>query len=449
MSRRSTFLLVLAFLNVQSVVATGQERPGRSLNELRVLYVGSERSDDYVGFLRDHVRDIQAAERTDFDPKQAAGFDVVLLDWPQGEETRDMRTLRAPLGSRQAWDRPTVLLGSAGLNMAVAWQMQGGSGCTCMDPLAYGFREHEIFNQPFEIPMNAMIRIKTPDAFADELDTEEIEVIPLVDDHEKKWRAGWCTYSTYFDRNPDVEFFCGGVNHKTPTAAGIWRQGNLLHYGFEQSPLEMNEHGRQLLLNSIAYISRFTEDRPIAMTPSVFGGPVARPRKTPANWLSRGGYHVQWVLDMFEPKTRLVLESIGNQGEQVEWCNQHADYFFPAQDQLLGIDVDLQSLMLPFDSPEFFDSVLSDLEARDGEVEARARRLLERYVPCGPGSQADIGQWRDWHKANEPYLFALDTGDYCWYIDPLAKRRQVPSAELRGPRRADDDVVSDAGGLRN
>ena len=295
-----------------------------------------------------------------------------------------MHKLRPPLGSREAWDRPTVLLGSAGLNMAIAWKMQGGSGCTCMDPLAYGFQKHEIFSRPFKIKLNAAIRIKTPEAFEDELDTEDVEVLPLVDDPEKKWDPGWCTYSTYFDKNPDVEYFCGGVNHKTPTAAGIWRQGNLLHFGFEQSPLEMNEHGRQLLLNSIAYISR----------------------------LNREGYQASWVFKMFEPKTRAVLEGLGSQAEQTEWCNQNADYFFPAQDQLLGIDEDLRALMTPFDSPAFFDGVLSHLEAQDNRSRELARRLLDRYVPCGPGPQADAGQWRDWYAGNKPYLFALDTGDY-------------------------------------
>ena len=75
---------------------------------------------------------------------------------------------------------------------------------------------------------------------------------------------------------PDVEFLCGGVNHQTPTSAGLWRQGNLLHFGFEQSPAEMNESGKLLLLNAISYISHFTDDRPIAITPSPFAGAVVR-----------------------------------------------------------------------------------------------------------------------------------------------------------------------------
>ena len=48
---------------------------------------------------------------------------------------------------------------------------------------------------------------------------------------------------------------CGGVNSKTPLAGAVWRQGHLLHFGFEQSPAEMNRRGRALLVNAICYIS--------------------------------------------------------------------------------------------------------------------------------------------------------------------------------------------------
>jgi len=330
-----------------------------------------------------------------------------------------------------------VLLGSAGLNLAVAWKMQGGSGCTCMDPLAYGLREHEVFDTPFKIQRDAMIRIETPEWFRDNLDVDEIEVLPLVDDYERDWRSGWCTYSTYFDKNPDVEQFCGGVNHKTPTAAGLWRQGNLFHFGFQQSPREMNIHGQQLLLNSIAYIARFTEDRPIATTPSVFAGPISRSRTTPARWLKQGGSRTSWALDIFEPKTKAILEGLETPSEQVEWCQEHADFFFPMKEHLLGIDEDLQTMGVAFDTPEFFDRVIRDLTAADSKTVERAQRLLDRYVPCGPGFRASADDWQEWLDVNQPYLFALDTGDYRWYIDELAKRREIPSLQLRGPLRAD------------
>src|SRR5687768_15963590 len=123
-----------------------------------------------------------------------------------------------------------------------------------------------------------MVQRATPEAFRSTINTPTVPMLPLVDDHSKKWRDGWCTYNDHFEKNPDIEVMCGGENEKTPRAVAIWRQGNLLHFGFEQSPAEMNETGRRLLLNSIAYISRFIEDRPIAVTPSVFAGPAALPR---------------------------------------------------------------------------------------------------------------------------------------------------------------------------
>ncbi|MCU0718510.1 MAG: hypothetical protein MUC83_02305, partial [Pirellula sp.] len=214
MFRRHCLIAVLAIFAASANWAATNSRviaqtvPSRPLSELRILYVGNERAENYIEFLEEHVEAIEAVSRSDFQPKQASQFDVVLFDWPQNEETREMRKLHSPLGNRAEWDRPTVLLGSAGLNLAVAWKLQGGSGCTCMDPIAYGFRDHEIFKHPKKIQLEAQIRIPTPAAFQDELSEIDIEVLPLVDDYKKNWKAGWCTYSNYFRDNPDVEFFC-------------------------------------------------------------------------------------------------------------------------------------------------------------------------------------------------------------------------------------------------
>ena len=101
-----------------------------------------------------------------------------------------------------------------------------------------------------------MVQRPTPEGFKSAIRSTTVSLLPLVDRHDKNWSAGWCTYSDHFEKNPDIEVLSGGANDKAITAAAIWRQGNLLHFGFEQSPAEMNETGRRLLLNSIAYISR-------------------------------------------------------------------------------------------------------------------------------------------------------------------------------------------------
>jgi hypothetical protein len=99
------------------------------LNKLKVLYVGdpgTPRASQFAGFLKTNVARLETTSRSTFKPEQAEPFDVVLLDWPQSGGLRD--TTRAPLGERTTWTKPTVLLGSAGLNLAVVWKVRGGSG---------------------------------------------------------------------------------------------------------------------------------------------------------------------------------------------------------------------------------------------------------------------------------------------------------------------------------
>jgi hypothetical protein len=390
-----------------------------------------------VPFLKKYVVRVESRNRSQFLPAEATGFDVVLLDWPQGPETREMSKLKSPLGKREEWRHPTVLLGSAGLNLAVSWKLKGGSGCTCMDPLAYDLRAHEIFDRPFRIDRQKAVRIATPPDFKAEITAPQIEVLPLVQEYQRQWRAGWCSYSYDFYRNPDVEFFCGGVNHKTPTAAGLWRQGNLLHFGFEQSPAEMNESGQHLLLNAIAYISRFSEDEPIAVTPSVFAGPVARSRESVGRHLRNPEYQFDWFKEELAPALWAKLGPLGRE-KMTEWSDQNSQFLHPDADHHLELDADLVALGIPFDQPEFFTRTIDYLRA-EGPTAELAQRLLRRYVPCGP-SQRGAEAWAAWWQANRPYLFTSDAGDYCWYIDPLAKKRRVPSADLRGPKRADDSA---------
>jgi hypothetical protein len=102
------------------------------LATLKLLYVGepanSMRARQIAGFLHDKVSEVKAVERRVFTPRQADGFDVVLLDWPQSGNTEAERQKGSPLGPRSGWHKPTVLLGSAGLNMAIVWKVRGGSG---------------------------------------------------------------------------------------------------------------------------------------------------------------------------------------------------------------------------------------------------------------------------------------------------------------------------------
>jgi hypothetical protein len=101
-------------------------------HQLSILLVAGEeqgRSKAFEAFLRKHFAKVETASRVGFDPKSANAMDVVLLDWPQGKDAREMRAAgNTPLGDFEGWTIPTVLIGSAGLNVASAWGVRGGFG---------------------------------------------------------------------------------------------------------------------------------------------------------------------------------------------------------------------------------------------------------------------------------------------------------------------------------
>jgi hypothetical protein len=255
----------------------------------------------------------------------------------------------------------------------------------------------------------------------------------LVADRSRQWPSGWVTYSDGFDSNPDVEIFCGGENEKASWAAACWRQGNLLHFGFEQDPAELNEHGRRLLLNAIAYISGFTEDRPIAVTPSVFAEPVAFAR-TYLDRRIRGSADRNDLKWMVTPELFQKISTL-EPTELRAWYDEHRHYLHPGStpEKYLELDADARALSAPIDEPAFFDRAISALSANKA---ATARKLLARYAPVETHNLETAEAWSKWVTENKPYLFFSDQGDYRWYVDPLAKKRAIPSAKLRGPARA-------------
>ncbi len=231
-----------------------------------------------------------------------------------------------------------------------------------------------------------------------------------------------------------MEVICGGINSKTPKAGAIWRQGHLLHFGFEPSPDRMTEAGQALLVNSICYISRFTEDRPIVHTPCIFvdragiGRLLADPDRDPKD--------LQYYLEK-ETYEKLATKS---RKEISEWYDHVGRFLRAGSDGKLVVDVEAQTFGVSPLTLEFFDRCLAALE--DGGSALQASKLLDRYVPEGAGKGASAQAWRMWLKENQPYLFFSDTGGYRWYVDPLAKKRGIPTTQLRGPARASLPAVA-------
>ena len=112
------------------VVALASPTAAAPLNApKRVLFAGNEktpRTRAFVELLEMHFSQVEVADRKTFEPSAANDADVVLLDWSQKDAKFPHDP--SPLGKREAWKKPTVFLGSAGLLVAVQWQIIGGSG---------------------------------------------------------------------------------------------------------------------------------------------------------------------------------------------------------------------------------------------------------------------------------------------------------------------------------
>lgn len=430
----------LVFGLVASFLVTNLFAQNAALLPQRVLYVG-HRSSEFEPFLKQHFARAASVSRQSFQPAQANEFDVVLLDWPSSGNMRGAWLDGAPFGQREKWNKPTVLLGSAGLNLAVDWKLKGGSGCTCLAPVAYGLKDHEIFRTPIPVNLKATTNIPTPRTFSHEIKEPTVPVLPLVD-HIRSYgtvindyRRGWSTHYYEFADMPEVEIFCGGINEQTPRSAAFWRQGNLLHFGFEQSPAELNENGRALLVNAVAYISRFTQDRPIDVTPSVFGPEkIATSRRRVMNYLTNSNSRVSWTTNEVSAATLASFDWHDREAAKA-WLDANARWLHPGPGNLLEIDLEAKSLGTPFDAAEFLPKTIQAL--RTEVTRQTALTLLARYVADAPDAKGSADVWDKWWHDNSPYLFYSELGCYRWYIDPMAKKRGVPTGNLRGPARSD------------
>jgi hypothetical protein len=120
-------LWALLFALVPGALACPAAAAGQGRLPLRILYIGSDkaRTAAYADFLRERFSGVRVAQSHGFEPAAARDADVVLLDW---SPEADVKNARSPLGRPEAWSKPTVLLGSAGLMLAGQWQLIGGDG---------------------------------------------------------------------------------------------------------------------------------------------------------------------------------------------------------------------------------------------------------------------------------------------------------------------------------
>jgi hypothetical protein len=279
-----------------------------------------------------------------------------------------------------------------------------------------------------------MVRRPTPDSWRKEFKEKEVSVLSLVKDPGGTYQSGWISYRSRLLDSPEVEIISGGLSERGSDDAALWRQGHLLHFAFDIAPAEMNETGKAILLNSIDYISRFTEDRPIARTRGGWGEKNDAPKSK------------RWIEDLFasripedrdldfylSPGTKAVVKKM-DRLSYPKWYKENVPFLTCDKDGRLMIDVNAKEFGLPFDKADFFPKAIAKL--RDSASANKARELLIRHAPDGPAA-GSVEEWNVWWATNRPYLFYSEGGGYRWYIDSLAKRRGIPSDKLQGPARA-------------
>ena len=182
---------------------------------------------------------------------------------------------------------------------------------------------------------------------------------------------------------PEVEVFCGGVNTKTSSAVAVWRQGNLLHFGFDASPAELNSAGKALLINSIAYITRFRADRPILEAEPPSAKHPILTRATMVRIIARNSSE-EWdyLKANFDP-TVLTTAGIKQLPAFARWYPSVRDFLVPSADGLMTVDTDAQALYLKPGRPEFFPRAIALLarpECRRHPRPPLAGTLLRRPI---------------------------------------------------------------------
>jgi hypothetical protein len=258
-----------------------------------------------------------------------------------------------------------------------------------------------------------------------------IQVLPLIETAKNDDSRGWCTSGWMLAESPETEVICGGINTKLPSHAAIWRQGNLLHFGFEPAPSQMNEIGRALLINSIAYISRFTEDMPLTRTRSVFAD----------DQYPRARASMEEVMNAFTPAElasffagSLRIREMTRDGFK-QWYAREKPFLHANASGLIDVDPEVKTFGVSFSDPGFIPAAIAALDK--GEKKRRvAQALLARYVDGPPEDNGSRDAWSAWYVENEDFLFFSEASGYKWHIDSLAKHRGIPTAQLRGPARA-------------
>jgi hypothetical protein len=246
----------------------------------------------------------------------------------------------------------------------------------------------------------------------------------------------------------------GGVNHKSPTAVALGRQGPFFLWGFSAGPKDMTESGRRVFLNSLVYTAKF-DRAPLLVrvtrdsrdrVPWMIGF-IAAAKENHAEYLEAARKHNQeqkaarekaktapekltdnekfllrvseWPLETLARFSRYfytsfppdVVKRCGDDATKYQaWYIENRPYVYGPRPNYAEVDEDAKALGIANDDPKLLDACVTALE--QGKDVHRATRLLRRYTG---ESFAKPAEWRAWLTASRADLFFSDMGGYRFF----------------------------------
>jgi hypothetical protein len=389
--------------------------------DLRVLYAGnpgSDRKEDFVAFLKQYFAHVGTIDFRRFKPGEATAYDVIIFDWtsiterPADGELARGGSVTIPVSQVTAdFDRPAILVGAAGGEIASRLRLKIDPLCLCLQDAAHGIVDsHEIFRRPYPVDLR-LEELATPALYRDWPGGEKLGTTIKV------WRVQRARFPTVnfgpvsdpfgFDDSPDAEAISGGLNSKGPDSIALGRQGNFFLWGFSASPSLMTPEARKCFVNAVCYIKKYQGQRPMVHR-------VAQGREW-ALYYAGLLKHVPIDNSLMRVFPEDLRRRFGTDSEKyLAYYRENLEYLHPSS-SILVVDEDVKNLCLSNRKVEILDRCVRMLE--EGDRSELALRILRRYTT---ENLQDASAWRAWLEEGRGRLFFTDVGGYKFLVAPAS-----------------------------
>lgn len=229
-----------------------------------------------------------------------------------------------------------------------------------------------------------------------------------------------------FLQAPDAEIISSGKNSRSCQSVAIGRHGNFLGWGFAVDPSHMTPNARAMLVNSVAYISKFDGQSPIFKVPQGAFIPTAN-RSSPRDDLYDRPYYLSNFSESYDDnattveKQRKFIERVLRIKEERSLTQYEQLYFAMAE--------------------RIVDSSAKDTETKAEYIERRFKSAVGREL-YGKFGQA-IEKYKAHYKSYAPTVY-YDTSKYDFVVDQDALKLGVPVGDVRLIAKAIEMLEKDA-----